>query len=87
MSAHFAPNLHSGSVHPAGDEWIIEEWHRAAIADTGVSYAKLSRVAVVRCLWCDDLFVAKTMADAMYMFRDHEQSMLDAAHRPSEVTS
>lgn len=85
MSANYATNLHIFNGRRGPDDMTPAQWHGAAIASSGDSYSSMARAAVVQCLWCDEVFIAKTIGEAMVMFRDHEQSMLDAAHRPSEV--
>ena len=82
MSTHYASNLRI--AHGWGAQFGLSnaEWHRAAMADTGTSHMKLARAAVVQCEWCDEVFIAATMREAMAMFRTHEEAMV--ADIPSE---
>lgn len=85
MSVNYASNLHIGHGMTAPEGWQSEQWHASSIDDTHESHMKLARVAVVQCLWCDEVFIAKTIEEAMVMFRAHEDKMLNAAILPPEA--
>lgn len=80
MSANYATNLHIFNGRRGPDDMTPARWHEAAIADTGDSYLSMTRAAVVQCLWCDEVFIAKTVREAVVMFRAHEDKMLNAAN-------
>lgn len=61
-----------------------DQRHLAAWADTHEGYTVQTRVAVVKCLWCDYAAVGNTEGEAFARYqRQHEQPILDreSAHR------
>lgn len=79
MTLHHAPNVRNGlSTEAPSDDFTTEQWHQAAIDDTGFSHNLPGRLYIVQCEWCPEAFAAKTKAEALAMFRVHEQQMLDA---------
>lgn len=53
----------------------LRHWHQDASADTGTSHTLPGRLYIVQCEWCPEAFAAPTKAEAMDMFREHEEEM------------
>lgn len=51
------------------------EAHFDAIGDTGEGYAKMGRLYVVRCIWCDRQFTGSSKKFAIARYREHEDEL------------
>lgn len=75
MSINYAGNVRSGAKGHVPDGWEARRWHQQAMADAGTSHTLPGRLYVVQCEWCPEAFAANTKAEAMAMFRRHEDDM------------
>lgn len=75
MSVTYAKDVRNSGGREIPEGWGPGEYHQASVADTGTSHTLPGRLYVVQCEWCPDAFAAKTKAEAMSLFRQHEHQM------------
>ena len=59
----------------APNGWSTEAWHESAYGDTGEGYSLPGRLYVIQCAWCEAVFMANTKAEALVLYRKHEDEM------------
>lgn len=74
---HYSPSLKNAPLSKGASPSFKSDaqWHRNAITDTGTSHCRVGRPYIVSCAWCSAAFAASTAAEAMEMFREHEEEM------------
>lgn len=92
MSVRYAPNLlNTGPSNTMPEGFTDAQWHVDASGDTGTSHILAGRLYIVQCEWCPEAFAARTKAEAVAMFREHEdaimaQTAFDLVSRASSTT-
>lgn len=86
MTLHYGPT--TGAYGPTNVASTFEfesdaDWHVTAAGDTGTSFIANGRLYIVQCQWCTEAFAGATKAEAVTMFRDHENAMAEQAMRES----
>lgn len=71
---HFSSLLRHYS-NPAPEGWTNKRWHQDASLDSGASHTLVGTTYTVQCLWCPEVFVGQRKADALRLFRAHEEAM------------
>lgn len=69
----FSEHLRTYS-NPAPAGWSNEQWHRDATLDSGTSHTLVGTTYTVQCMWCPEVFIGERKADAMRLFRAHEEA-------------
>ena len=83
MTIRYGSGIRNTGFIERPSDFTDEDWHADASADTGTSHTLPGRVFLVQCEWCPKAFAARTKAEAMAMFREHESTMLKLSHAKS----